>query len=131
MNENIENSNKIEIDRYLTAPGNIKSYASSEAMSRYKYNRTIIEKDGTSYLESSQPIEIPIRNEDTYYEVNTTSHNRLDLISSAYYGSPELWWVIAAASDIDDPLNVPIGTVLRIPSSSTLFSSGGINSWID
>ena len=130
MNLNLRNSNSIEIDRYLTAQGNLKRTVSTEMLSRYKYNRAILEKDGTSYLETSTPIEIPIRDDDTFYEVNTVTHNRLDLISSAYYGTPELWWVLASASDIEDPLNVPIGTVIRVPNNATLFTTGGIDSWL-
>lgn len=41
---------------------------------------------------------------------------RLDSISSKYYTRPDLWWLIAEYNpNIKDFLNIPAGTVLRIP----------------
>ena len=42
---------------------------------------------------------------------------RLDTISFEVYGSPTFWWVIAGASGIGWGLQVPPGTLLRIPNS--------------
>lgn len=44
--------------------------------------------------------------------------DRLDQLAQRYYGDPSLWRLIAAANEIDDPLHVPGGTVLRIPPRS-------------
>jgi len=41
---------------------------------------------------------------------------RLDLIAEQAYRDPQLFWIIAAANEIEDPFNVPEGTILRIPS---------------
>jgi len=41
---------------------------------------------------------------------------RLDVIAGRTYGDGRLWWVIAAASDIGWPLQVPPGTRLNIPT---------------
>jgi len=41
---------------------------------------------------------------------------RLDHIAGKRYGSSSLWWVIAAASGIGWGLQVPPGTLLRIPN---------------
>ena len=46
-----------------------------------------------------------------------TEKQRLDHIAGPLYGSADLWWVIAAASEIGWGLQVPAGTVLRIPNS--------------
>lgn len=66
---------------------------------------------------------------DKYYTVTNVDANRLDVISYNYYGSAIYWWAIARAN-IDllfDPFNIPIGTTLRIPSMSSIYSSvGGI-----
>ena len=43
---------------------------------------------------------------------------RLDQLSHSFYGDSTLWWIIAAASDIGWWLQVPPGTVLRIPNPS-------------
>ena len=42
-------------------------------------------------------------------------NERLDSISLDAYGSPSYWWVIAAASGIGWGLQIPPGTILRIP----------------
>ena len=42
---------------------------------------------------------------------------RLDHIAANAYGSGDLWWVIAAASGIGWGLQLPPGTILRIPKS--------------
>jgi nucleoid-associated protein YgaU len=51
---------------------------------------------------------------------NTTvvaERQRLDHFAANAYGDASLWWVIAAASNIGWGLQVPPGTILRIPSS--------------
>ena len=40
---------------------------------------------------------------------------RLDIVASRVYGDGNLWWVIAAASGIGWGLQIPPGTILRIP----------------
>lgn len=45
---------------------------------------------------------------------------RLDEIAERYYGNPSFWRVLALVNDIDDPLNVPVGTRLAVPSLSFL-----------
>ncbi len=42
---------------------------------------------------------------------------RLDYLAGVYYGDSSLWWVLAAASGIGYALQVPPGTVIRVPSS--------------
>ena len=52
--------------------------------------------------------------------VNThilAENQRLDSIAGYIYGNSEYWWVIAAASGIGWPLQVPPGTYLKIPDS--------------
>ena len=41
---------------------------------------------------------------------------RLDQIAAKSYGNPDYWWVIAAASGIGWGLQVPRGTIIRIPN---------------
>ena len=41
--------------------------------------------------------------------------NRLDILAGRYYGSGTLWWLIAAASNIGWGLQVPVGTIIKIP----------------
>jgi hypothetical protein len=45
------------------------------------------------------------------------STQRLDTLAGKYYGSSQYWWIIAAASGIGWGLQVPPGTLIRIPES--------------
>ena len=47
----------------------------------------------------------------------TSSFDRLDTIADQVYGDGRLWWVIAAASEIGWWLQIPPGTLLKIPIS--------------
>jgi len=47
------------------------------------------------------------------------SGERLDTLAGVTYGDSSLWWIIAAASGIGWGLQVPPGTVLRIPDNSS------------
>ena len=61
--------------------------------------------------------------QDRVYNVTLETANRLDLIANAFYGNPELWWVIADANSILDPMaGIPVGTELRIPPRATAIS---------
>ena len=42
---------------------------------------------------------------------------RLDHMATRAYNDPSYWWVIAAASGIGWGLQVPPGTILRIPTN--------------
>lgn len=75
-------------------------------------------------LESHYFTEIPYRETDDYLTVTVDLVNRLDLVSYDYYGTVRFWNIIAQASNIINPLDVPVGTVLRIPKLYTLYSLG-------
>lgn len=58
-----------------------------------------------------------IPEEDGDVEHIVTSMDRIDSIAHRYYGDPKLWWVIAEANDLEDPISsLRSGLVLRIPS---------------
>ena len=99
---------------------------SSNNTSRYRNSWRIVDKEGDFYQESYTPVEINQSADDQTHEVKAGEEDRLDLISYMYYNTPLLWWVIAEASNISNPLNVPVGTILRIPSNKTLYGSKGI-----
>lgn len=40
---------------------------------------------------------------------------RLDTLAGAVYGDAHYWWILAAASDIGWGLQVPAGTLIKIP----------------
>ena len=43
---------------------------------------------------------------------------RLDVLAGIEYGDSKLWWVIAAASNVGWGMQVPAGTLIRIPALS-------------
>ena len=42
---------------------------------------------------------------------------RIDHVAASAYGSATYWWVIAAASGIGWGMQLPAGTLLRVPTS--------------
>ena len=62
-----------------------------------------------------------VRPDDIYYTVRHHGE-MLDELAHRLYGSGELWWVIADANGIADPLEpLRAGVVLRCPSPETVF----------
>ncbi len=51
----------------------------------------------------------------SYSELVTVQAQRLDVLAGRRYGDASLWWVIAAASGIGWALQVPSGTLLKVP----------------
>ena len=47
---------------------------------------------------------------------------RLDTIAGVKYGDGRYWWILAAASDIGWGLQVPPGTVIKIPKLNDILS---------
>lgn len=95
-----------EIKRYQVAP---------DSMSRYQHDDRIVMDDGEKFIETPDRIVFQRSNKDQLYTVEAGFENRLDLISWKVYGSAMYWWAIAAASGIQDPFTVPVGTVLTVP----------------
>lgn len=50
-----------------------------------------------------------------FQQIVLQESNRLDILAGLYYGDGKLWWLIAAASDIGWGLQVPVGTIIKIP----------------
>lgn len=96
-------------------------------LSRYRIYRQIIAPyTHVRYLESYNQTEIIETEADRYITVNIKNENRLDMIAFEAYKSSTYWWVVALANNIIDPFNVPVGTVLRIPPMSSLYTSRGV-----
>lgn len=49
-------------------------------------------------------------------EMNLTESQRLDVLAGIYYGDSSMWWIIAAASNVGWGLQVPPGTLIKIPN---------------
>jgi hypothetical protein len=50
-----------------------------------------------------------------FQQIVLQESNRLDILAGLYYGDGKLWWLIAAASNIGWSLQVPVGTIIKIP----------------
>lgn len=62
---------------------------------------------------------------DVLYTVPQAGEGRLDLISQQFYGTPELWWVLALVNNLIDPLvGFTASQVIRIPKKERLASEG-------
>lgn len=62
---------------------------------------------------------------DTLYVLPPPGERRLDIVADYFYGTPELWWVIASVNRIHDPmLNPKTGDTLRIPTRERLARLG-------
>ena len=100
----------------------VKSYDSTkignQKMSRYKDLKILVNKDGNNYIESPVKKEIIESNYDSFYTVEPSYEDRIDLVSNKFYGTPFLWWAIAMINHIKNPMRLEVGIVLRIPPMS-------------
>lgn len=61
--------------------------------------------------------DIPEQNDDLNYQVKGGAVERMDRLAVRFYGDARLWWVIAAANNIElVPADLNEGDILRIPS---------------
>lgn len=102
----------------------VDSKYSSNKLCRYSRLNRIINEDGISYIETPTEFQIEETNEDKFFMVDKGFENRIDLISHEVYGTSMLWWAIAVMNNIENPLEVKAGLVLRIPTIRSINSSG-------
>ena len=55
-------------------------------------------------------------------EVVVRGAERLDTMAGALFGDGRLWWILAATSDIGWALQVPPGTIIRVPDINAIAS---------
>jgi len=94
------------------------------ATSRYEYTPRILGRSTLATPSTSSRIYYAINSGALPYTTMILKEaQRLDHIAGGAYGASSLWWVIAAASGIGWGLQVPPGTIIRIPSDmNTVFS---------
>lgn len=65
---------------------------------------------------------------DILYRVPQAGEGRLDLISQQFYGTPELWWVVATVNNLVDAIiGFVAGQTIRIPTKERLAAEGILN----
>jgi len=47
---------------------------------------------------------------------------RLDTLAGSIYGDSRYWWILAACSDIGWGMQLPAGTIIRVPEISAIAS---------
>jgi len=70
---------------------------------------------GLEFVGTRQRIDATPRPDDVFHAV--VEGDRIDLIAYRYLGRADLWWVVCDYNDIFLPIELPVGQVLRIPSS--------------
>jgi len=88
------------------------------AIGRYTFTPAIMGRSILATNTSSTRIFNACENGTLMFQSITLSESqRLDHIAGNAYGSSTLWWVIAAASGIGWGLQVPAGTIIRVPQN--------------
>lgn len=90
-----------------------------DARSRYQFATLYMDSAG-NYWGTRPPVKIPESDEDMFHLVTQADERRIDLIAHRYYGDVNLWWVIAEANNIINPMVLTVGDVLRIPAHDTV-----------
>lgn len=102
----------------------ITSKEPNRPLSRYNSSRNLMNDDGLVVQQSWDVPEIPVMESDRYFEVTVEFKHRPDLISLKYYGTEQLYWVIAAANDMTDPFaETTVGKKLRVPDRDYVFQT--------
>ena len=83
--------------------------------SRYNWSVYYIDKNGDFYG-TRQPLKLKEHSTDLFHVVTEADSKRIDLIAWKFYRDVRLWWVIAEFNNISNPLELPIGMTLRIPT---------------
>lgn len=93
-------------------------------LSRYNGIRLLLTDDNVPVQETLDKISIPDLEEDRFFEVEQPFAHRPDLISLKFYGTEQLYWIIAYANDMVDAFaETHVGRRLRIPDRENVFES--------
>lgn len=58
-------------------------------------------------------------------DIIVRGNERLDTLAGVAYGDAKYWWILAASSDIGWGMQVPPGTIIRIPDLGNVLSLVG------
>lgn len=84
-------------------------------------NARLITIDGIEHWEYPEYPQINVAPDDIKYKVD--KNDRIDRVATRFYGSPDLWWIIALANGFELlPNDLNEGDTIRIPSGRRVFS---------
>lgn len=89
------------------------------ALSRYSFSKKIKRRKAFSSADTFKIYQAVESGQLSTNVILLEEGQRLDHIAGINYNDSSLWWVIAAASGIGWSLQVPPGTVIRIPLNIT------------
>lgn len=102
----------------------IESTEPHRPLSRYNGLRLLLNESRIPVLESWEMDEIAISSKDRYFEVTGEFEHRPDLVSLMFYGTEQLYWVIAWANQMTEPFaQTTVGKRLRIPDREIVFQT--------
>lgn len=82
---------------------------------RSRYASSVLYVDGDNeFLGTRKSIDSTPRSDDRFHTVE--EGDRVDLLAYRYLGDASLWWVICDFNEINFPLELAPGRVIRIPS---------------
>lgn len=80
-----------------------------------RYSGCVLYIDGADeFIGNRLQIDTSPQPDDLFHVVQDT--DQIDLLAYRYLGDPTLWWLICDYNDIFFPLDIDLGSVLRIPS---------------
>ncbi len=88
--------------------------------SRYNWSVFYIDSKNGDFFGTRQPLKLKEHTSDLFHRVTDVDSKRIDLIAWKYYKDVRLWWIIAEFNNIGNPLEIPVGTILRIPTYERL-----------
>jgi len=100
-------------------------YKNPSKVSRFA-NYRVFKDDTNIYYELPKYLEIPEHPDDNYFMVTQKYVDRIDLVAAKFYNNVIMWWVIAKANNLTNPMSLPLDTIIRIPATATLYGAGGI-----
>jgi len=109
------NFNLNEIKEIADSPNNLPAF------SRYKFV-TLLETNYRDFLDLPyfpQIYDLPVN---SYFTVTLSEEDRIDKVSYKVFGNTRLWWVICIYNKIENPYDLPMGFVLKIPSLESLYN---------
>lgn len=119
----MSNSNTIKED----AQGKtvfIDSTEPNRPLSRYNNIRLLLNSDRIPVQETWEMEELVTSDRDQFFEVTAEYAHRPDLISLEFYGTEQLYWVIAFVNHMTEPFaQTLVGLRLRIPDRETIFQN--------
>jgi|TARA_Y100000310_G_C20137163_1_gene558572 hypothetical protein len=86
------------------------------ATSRYAYTPVIMGRSRlATSMNGNRIFNATVEGNLSFSTIILKENQRLDHIAGEAYGSAALWWIIAAASGVGWGLQLPPGTILRVP----------------